>query len=81
MTELLAFMALNPWLSFFMGLLVLGFIAQTLSMIRDMYIHTVWAIRGIVPIAPPKVDVTELDAAKDKITKKEDDENKLKDCR
>ena len=81
MTELLAFMSLNPWLSFFMGLLVLGFIAQTLAALRDMYIHTIWRVRGVAPISTPKVDVSELDATKDKITKKEDDENKLKDCR
>ena len=81
MTELLAFMALSPWLSFFMGLLVLGFVAHTLSAIKEMYIHTIWCIRGIPPTAVAAVDVSELDAAKDKITKKEDDENKLKDCR
>ncbi len=82
--ELLTFMAANPWLSFFCLLLIVGLIAHISTAIKDAYINTIWCIRGIPPVV--KFDssaITALDEAAAKVTKekKEDDENKLKDCR
>lgn len=82
--ELLAFMAANPWLSFFVILVLSGLTATLISAIKDAYINTIWCWRGIPPVV--KFDssaIDALDAAADKATKakKEDDENKLKDCR
>lgn len=82
--ELLAFMAANPWLSFFVILVLCGLTAQTITALKEMYINTIWCWRGIPPVV--KFDssaIDALDAAADKATKakKEDDENKLKDCR
>jgi hypothetical protein len=82
--ELLAFMAANPWLSFFVILVLSGLTATLITAIKDAYINTIWCWRGIPPVV--KFDssaIDALDAAADKATKakKEDDENKLKDCR
>ncbi len=82
--ELLAFMAANPWLSFFIILVLSGLTATLISAIKDAYINTIWCWRGIPPVV--KFDssaIDALDAAADKAikAKKEDDENKLKDCR
>lgn len=82
--ELLAFMAANPWLSFFVILLLSTLAATLITAIKDAYINTIWCWRGIPPVV--KFDssaIDALDAAADKATKakKEDDENKLKDCR
>ncbi len=82
--ELLTFMAANPWLSFFCLLLLVGLVAHVVSVIKDAYINTIWCMRGVPPVV--NVDagaIDALDKAAAKITekKKEDDENKLKDCR
>ena len=82
--ELLSFMAANPWLAFFVMLIMAALLSHLLSVVRDMYISTIWCIRGIYPVISKSVDTTELEAAKDKVVnakKEEDDENKLKDCR
>jgi hypothetical protein len=82
--ELLAFMAANPWLSFFVILVLSGLTVTLITAIKDAYINTIRCWRGIPPVV--KFDSSAIDAlaaAADKATKakKEDDENKLKDCR
>ena len=82
--ELLTFMAANPWLSFFVLLVLAGLTAQIVSAVKEAYINTIWCMRGIPPVV--KFDssaIDALDAAAEKATKqkKEDDENQLKDCR
>lgn len=82
--ELLSFMAANPWLSFFVLLVLAGLTAQIVSAAKEAYINTIWCIRGIPPVV--KFDssaINALDEAAAKATakKKEDDENQLKDCR
>lgn len=85
--ELLTFMAANPWMSVFLLLVLSGFSIHLITAIKEAYINTIWCIRGI----PPSVkfdltsvnDLDDLEAAANKVinNKKEDDENKLKDCR
>jgi hypothetical protein len=82
--ELLTFMAANPWLSFFVLLVLTGLTAQAITAIKEAYINTIWCIRGIPPVV--KVDSSAINAldeiaAKATKEKKEDDENQLKDCR
>ena len=82
--ELLTFMAANPWLSFFCLLILAGLTAQIVSAVKEAYINTIWCMRGIPPVV--KFDssaINALDEAAAKATsnKKEEDENKLKDCR
>lgn len=82
--ELLTFMAANPWLSFFILLVLAGLTAQIVSAVKDAYINTIWCMRGIPPVVKFDSDaINALDEAAAKATakKKEDDENKLKDCR
>lgn len=82
--ELLTFMAANPWLSFFVLLVLAGLTAQIVSAAKDAYINTIWCIRGIPPVVKIDADaIKDLDEAAAKVTakKKEDDENQLKDCR
>jgi hypothetical protein len=83
--ELLTFMAANPWLSFFCLLILAGLTAQLVSAAKEVYINTIWCIRGIPPVV--KFDSSAIDALDEaayKVTaqkKKEDNENQLKDCR
>lgn len=80
--EILAFMAANPWLSFFVALILAGVIIQVLGILRDVYVNTIWCIRGIPPtIKTIDMDALDIVAAKVTQSKKENDENKLKDCR
>jgi hypothetical protein len=84
--ELLTFMAANPWLSFFVLLILAGLTAQVVSAIKEAYINTIWCVRGIPPVVKfDSAAIDALDAAAENATKqkkkKEDDENQLKDCR
>jgi hypothetical protein len=82
--ELLTFMAASPWLSFFCLLVMAGLTAQLATVLKEVYINTIWCMRGIPPVVKFDADaINALDEAAEKITKvkKEDDENKLKDCR
>lgn len=83
--ELLAFMSANPVLSVFIALILSGLLVHVLNIVRDFYVNTIWCIRGIPPVFKviDKTDIDALDAAVAKVTltKKENDENKLKDCR
>ena len=80
--ELLAFVAANPYLSFFMALILSGVLIQLMVILRDLYVNTIWCIRGNAPvIKTPDMDELDVVAAKATCTKKETDENKLKDCR
>jgi hypothetical protein len=82
--EILTFMAANPWLSFFCLLVLSGVLLQLVSILKDVYINTIWCIRGEKPTKSVNVcDMEALSEAAEKATssKKEDDENKLKDCR
>jgi hypothetical protein len=77
MDILLTFAAANPWLTFFLSFLITGVIMHTLSCARDIYINTIWCIRGKY-LSHNAVNVDELKCVH---IKEEDDENKLKDCR